>query len=142
MSQHFRRRGYDETLMTKAYKRDRKLLLIPKPKQSDSRVTFVSEYFTYFTKQVKKIVNKHWKLLECDPSPNHLSALKPRLCFKRGKNIRDMVVSSTYIETPKTKWLAQQVYGNYRCGKCAHCSHTFNIKTFSHPHSDKKYHIK
>ena len=48
MSQRFRQRRYDETLIDqaveKAYKRDRKLLLNTTPKHSDSRVTFVSEY--------------------------------------------------------------------------------------------------
>ena len=107
----------------------------------DNRVTFVSEYSTA-SMQVKRIINKHWRVLECDPSLDHLTSSKPRFCFKRGRNVRDFVVSSMYKEPTQTNWLAQQVYGNYRCGKCAHCSNTFDTKTFSHPHSGKKYGIK
>lgn len=145
MSQRFRERGYDDSLINqaaeKAHRRDRASLLNPTPKNTENRVTFVSEYSTA-SKQVQRIIRKHWQILKCDPSLHHLSSLPPRFCFKRGRNIKDMVVSSTYMETPKKTWLAKGIHGNYRCGKCAHCSHTFDTKTFGHPHSGKKYPIK
>ncbi|XP_063077568.1 uncharacterized protein LOC134467623 [Engraulis encrasicolus] len=137
MAKRFRDRGYDETVIDQARGRashkNRSELLNPAPKTSDSVVTFV-----------KRIINKHWKLLKCDPSLNHLPD-KPRFCFKRGKNIKDLVVSSMYQEVPTpstTSWLSKPLFGNYRCGKCAHCSNTVDTKTFTHPHTGEKYNIK
>lgn len=145
MAQRFQQRGYDPTLIDeaieKAHGRDRMSLLDPRPKHGNDRITFVTEYSTA-SKQVKNIIKKHWNILQCDPSLQHLSSSPPRFCFKRGQNIRDIVVSSTYMETPKTTWLDRGLNGNFRCGKCACCSHTFDTKVFSHPHSGKKYHIK
>ncbi|KAL2080587.1 hypothetical protein ACEWY4_024380 [Coilia grayii] len=145
MSRRFKQRGYDETLINKAVEkaqdRDRMALLYPTPKTTNGRITFVSEYSTA-SKQVTHIIKKHWKVLHCDSSLHHLTSSPPRFCFKRGKNIRDMVVSSTYMEPRKTTWLTRGLHGNYRCGKCAYCAHTLDTKTFTHPHSGKKYNIK
>ncbi|XP_045889185.1 uncharacterized protein LOC123959274 [Micropterus dolomieu] len=84
------------------------------------------------SRQVKQIINKHWSILECDPNLNHLAVSRPHFCFRRGRNIRDFVVSSMYKEPTQTNWLSLQLYGNYR----------FDTKIFNHPHSGKKYNIK
>lgn len=144
MAQRFRERGYNQMVIDQAMERvsckTRSELLNPAPKMSENVVTFVSEYSTS-SKQVKRIINRHWKLLKCDPSLNHLPE-RPRFCFKRGKNIRDLVVSSMYQEAPRTNWLTNPVFGNYRCGRCAHCSNTHNTKVFTHPHTGEKHNIK
>ncbi len=147
MSERFEQRGYDKSLIDraieKANRKEREELLNPAPTQHDDKndITFVTEYSTA-SRQLKQIINRHWKVLECDPSLDHLSSSRPRFCFKRGRNVRNSVVSSMYSEPTQTNWLSQQVYGNYRCGKCAHCANTFDTKTFNHPHSGKKYKIK
>ncbi|KAL2083743.1 hypothetical protein ACEWY4_021516 [Coilia grayii] len=149
MCDRFKQRGYSQTqidtAMGRANQKDRRELLYPQPVQHNNEkgITFVSQYSTAF-KQVKKIINKHWRILECDPNLNHLASCRPRFCFKRGKNIRDIVVTSMYQQPTQNSWLAQQqqILGNYRCGRCIHCANTSNTKTFAHPQSGQIYRIK
>lgn len=82
-------------------------------------------------------LNRHWKIQKRGLGLNHLSSLIPCFCFRSCRNVRDILVSSIYQEPTQTNWLSQPVFGNYRCGKCARCSNTFDTKTFN-PCSGKK----
>lgn len=148
MQQRFVQRGYDRKTINKAFERakevDRNTLLEPNSSKvtSDNKITFVSE-FSNVSKDVKRIVLKHWSVLKCDPQLVDLASSTPRFCFKRGSNIKDSLVSSMYVAPSlSTNWLSQEVYGNYRCGRCTHCSNTYNTKKFYHPHTGQEYTIK
>lgn len=121
MAERSRRRGYNQSAIYKAMKRanqkEKSILLNPQSTQcnNEKRITFVSEYSSA-SWQIKSIINKHWKVVECDPNLNHLSSSRSCFCFKIGRNIRDMVVSSVYQQPILSSWLSQQIFGNYSCG--------------------------
>ena len=148
MSDRFKQRGYKapviNTARNKTKQIQRETLLESGIKETpDNRVTFVSEYSTS-SQVVKNIIYKHWNTLKCDPNLKGISSSPPRFCFKRGKNIRDSVVSSMY-KSPvisHANWLNTELCGNHPCGRCVHCSNTMNTKVFYHPQSGQEYKIR
>ena len=150
MHRRFRQRGYKESVIQTARDRvkdvQRESLLVPKDKTiKEGRVTFVSEYNTS-SHGIKTIIRKHWGMLQCDPSLKNISSQPPRFCFKRGRNIKDSVVSSIYRSPNNdSNWLrkeCRQLYGSYRCGKCTHCSNAISSKVFHHPHTGQEYKVR
>ena len=104
MRDRFIQRGYKEStvrqarIRSEAVSRETLLKSTDQMNKQDNRITFVSEYNTA-SHAVKSIINKHWGVLKCDAQLKHFTTLPPRFCYKRGRNIRDLVVSSMY-KTP------------------------------------------
>ena len=147
MDDRFKQRGYKTSTIQAAINKTknirRETLLEPVIKNTgDNKITFVSEYNTS-SQAIKKIINKHWNILKCDPNLKGICATSPRYCFKRGKNIKDSVVTSMF-KSPSTKpnWLSKELCGNHPCGRCTHCSNTSTTKVFYHPQNGKEYKIK
>lgn len=83
---------------------------------------------------------KHWKVLNCDTNLKRLDSSPPRFCFARGRNLKDHLVSSNFTSSSsKTNWL--HLEGNYRCGRCVHCSNTYATKTDTHTHTGQNNRI-
>lgn len=145
MHRCFTERGYQKSTIIKAYNKakeqNRNVLLNPTTvnKTCDNRTIFISE-FNKKSQEIKRIIMKHWKILNCDPNLKALASSPPRFCFRRGRNLKDHLVSSSFMSpSPNTNWL--QLKGNYRCGRCTHCSNTYDTKTFKHPHTGQSYEI-
>lgn len=83
-------------------------------------VIFSSFFIQY--KQIKKILNTHWKVLQSD---RFLSLVLPErvgVIFRGARSIQGEIAPNT-IDPPKTVSFFQQCKGYYPCRKCNVCLH-------------------
>lgn len=145
LARRFEQRGYNKHDISNAWERasmtERTTLLSKKPKsQLASRLSFSTRY-NPAASQIKRIVRKHWHVLNSDPALKEICAEPPRFIFRRARNIRDRLVHSDMVPPSPTTWLSNPPKGFYKCNNCAQCSNSCNAKYFSHPRTGKKFPI-
>lgn len=139
-------RGYDpETLIsskTKALEKTRTSCLSPKPKKTQlDKAIFVSTY-SCMSSKVRKIVLKHWSLLQSDPSICKTLQTPPMFSFTRHKNLRDYLVKADTLNKELTQsFLATPKRGTYPCLSCVNCNNVIKGDYISHPRSGSKIKI-
>ncbi len=93
MNARFVQRGYKghvlDTAINKSSALNREQLFCSSQRSKDNRVSFASEYNT-ISGRLKNIIKKHWGLLKCDHSLQHISSSMPRFCYKRGKESKGL----------------------------------------------------
>ena len=147
MLNKFRTRGYKENTLTTAKskidKTNRDEFLKTSPKKSNNSIVFTTKY-TKSAEKYKGIVLKHWHILTSDKKISHLYKEPPKVVFKRGRNLGDIITASDLIPTPTASQtlLTPIPDGNYKCGACAQCNSTAKSKYFRHPHSGKKIPVR
>ena len=149
MTARFLQRGYPADWIKKAYdtalKKPRSDLLKKSVREEKKfSVTCITE-FSPHSGVIKPVFNKYWHILTSDPALGGLFKYKPLFVFKRGRNLKDMLVHADQKQVPlqaSQTLLAPLPSGNYRCGNCAQCNNTFKTDHFCHPHSSKVYPIK
>ena len=124
MLNKFRTRGYKENTLTTAKskidKKNRDEFLKTSPKKSNNSIVFTTKY-TKSAEKYKGIVLKHWHILTSDKKISHLYKEPPKVVFKRGRNLGDILTASDLIPTPTASQtlLTPIPDGNYKCGACA-----------------------
>lgn len=87
-------------------------------------------------------IMKHWHLLTSDPALNQQFMHPPLFVYKRAPYLCNKLVRAYLRTGPSQSLLAPLRDGNYPCGNCAQCHHTFKTFDFCHPRSGKRIPIK
>lgn len=100
--------------------------------RTNDRIVSVSTFGNRSDK-IKKIINQHWSLVSDEMGTTEL----PLFAFKRGRNVRDLVVSSSLRTTPvpdlRAQLLLPPLVAHFKCGHCKACELTVEQKDFCHP---------
>lgn len=148
MESKFRARGYKPSQITfandKIKNRPRSDLLRCRPKKKEEPAIMLSTCYSKCSEQLKSIINRHWYILKSDSDLGDAFQNQPRIVYKRGKNLRDMLVHSDLppLPAPRKSILAHIPDGNRKCGSCAQCNYTYKCNTYKHPHTGKSIPIK
>ena len=145
LTNRFLTRGYQSEWIDTAAQRfqatTQEECLIPKTRniQKNNSPFCVTKY-SPMGFEFKKILHKHWHIIETDPRLKEVFKDPPKLVFKRPPNLRDTLVRS--YTPPPTNFLSDIPPGNYKCSNCAQCGYTTKCKSFTHPHSGKEITIR
>ena len=94
LKSNFIQRGYRENILQKqlikAESTDRKELLKEREKNISQRVRFTMT-FNENLPGMNSILNKHWHLLQTNSQNSVVFHGKPRLTFRRNKNLKDLI---------------------------------------------------
>ena len=143
MTNRFLERGYSHSKVNLALQRavntNRADLLKDKPPATDPpRMCFVTEY-NHCATEIKSCINKHWHILQAEPTLRDVCANQPRFAFRKAPTLKTSLMRTS--PTDRSTWLS--IKGNYRCGAgCACCNNTTNTTTFKHPMTGQKIPIK
>lgn len=101
MLNKFKERRYPETILTKAKQRStlktREELLKTQVKTSQERIKVVSKFSTKST-TFRKIIRKHWPILQQEPDFGDLFLHNPRFAYTRGKNLGELIRAKHHKE--------------------------------------------
>ncbi|XP_041424928.1 uncharacterized protein LOC121395443 isoform X1 [Xenopus laevis] len=142
MMTHFESRGYGtdmlETAREKVKGTSRTTLLSKKAKKKSDRLPFVTTYSRQ-SGRVKKIIYRHWHLLQMDQRLKPWVAEPPMMAYKRSSNLRDHLVHAL-IEPQKKQgtWLSG-AKGMFKCGRCVNCNFVMRTDKFYHPMTGREY---
>ncbi|XP_078527395.1 uncharacterized protein LOC144799740 [Lissotriton helveticus] len=126
----YRQRGYPQDILESSLKKvaqqPREVLLKEKEKATtqDSKTVCVLKYSTE-SSRIKRIINKHWPLIQTEPDLNGLYNDKITFAFQRSRNLKE------FLNAPKnkdTKWR-----GMLKCQNCKHCSNVITGNNLTHP---------
>ncbi|XP_056414465.1 uncharacterized protein LOC130356667 [Hyla sarda] len=124
----FQERGYPnkhlDTALRSVQSTSRQDLLNPRTtsKNEDGGFTRIIATFDTASQEIRNIIQKHWDILTMDRDLKDAVSPYPLISFRRGRNVRDRLVSSHFAsQKPLTNWLSQRKPGTFRCGKCRAC---------------------
>ncbi|CAH2324816.1 Hypothetical predicted protein [Pelobates cultripes] len=134
----FLARGYNPRNLSKAL--DRCYETPVQRTDTRERLVFPVTYTT-ISDNIKQPVDRNWRILQNDTSLPSQFKQRPMMCYQRGSNLRDLLVKTdpTHCYSQPTTY---QNAGCYRCLGCVTCSHMIPSKSFTHPHTGKKYLIR
>ncbi|XP_078543346.1 uncharacterized protein LOC144828767 [Lissotriton helveticus] len=144
--QRFLERGYPASTLQKADRKvmqvKRKTTLAPTTvRNTTNRPLAFSTEFTDRSNKVYNILRKHWHLLSDVPTLQGSVTPKPKVCYRRGKNLRNILCPSYVVSPRNTNWLTTDTKGFYTCNDCNMCKLGRNrTKKFSF-NGKKKYTI-
>jgi hypothetical protein len=125
-------------VVNRAKEKDRSTLLAYTPKESQSRIPLVITYNRSILPIVKQI-QTNFSILQDDPDTSRLFPDLPLLAYRRGGNLKDILVHSTLqVSTP-----SDFVPGTFPCGhcRCKTCRYTSN-RPILHGPKKKEIHVK
>ena len=100
----------------------RKDTLVKKEKNKDNRIPLVVTYHPDLP-PVGQIINKHWPMLHHKDRTKKIFKNRPIVSYKRPRNLRDMLVKSTFN-------YQENLWNNgIGCSPCKRCSWCKNVKT-------------
>lgn len=70
-------------------------------------------------KAVKRNIEKHWHLLQIDPTLNPHIPTIPAITYCRARSLKDQLVRSEYVGTFRSHPCKR--LGTFTCGGCPHC---------------------
>lgn len=117
-------RGYSPTCLKKAFRGAhghlRQDLLFSHKKHNIG--TPIIRLITTYKKQHKafrKIIEKHWHVLQIDPSLKLHIPNSPAITYKRTRSLKDQLVKSEYVSTFRSDPCKR--LGTFTCGGCSFC---------------------
>lgn len=146
--QRFRERGYPKKPLRKAFLRakatPRNALLENKPPPPPSNTIRCIGTYDVLAQEIQMILRKHWNILKADQDLTTVLPSYPNITYRRGKNLREMLVHSHLRTTTPTgsDWLRSPVIGSFPCGGCTFCQYLPKKKSFTNPPDGKQYTIK
>lgn len=97
------------------------LLFSKKSSDTPKSVTRVITTYNKQHKAIKQILQKHWHLLQIDPTLSpHISA-SPTITFRRARSLKDHLVKSEYVGTFRSDPCRR--FSNFTCGGCTCCQY-------------------
>lgn len=145
LSQRFQERGYKQQWVDAASERFAHVTqdecLIPKSGRAQKQnSTLCITKYSPLGSEFKKIIRKHWHVVETDPKLKGIFTAPPTVVFRRAPNLRDKLVKSHTHESRQNPFNIPD--GNYKCGNCAQCGYTMRSRTYTHPHTGKTLNIR
>ncbi|XP_078513690.1 uncharacterized protein LOC144772893 [Lissotriton helveticus] len=126
----FKKRGYPNEVLNAALERaqskDRKTLLSMPKTEKTNKTTCVSKYSTV-SPQFKKIIQKHWRILQIEPDFNNIFIDEPIFAFSRAKNLGEIIKNVTSMK-PNARYK-----GTILCKNCSNCNNIMEGNTIAHP---------
>ena len=146
LSNMFHTRGYPVNIIEAAAKKvsdkTQDDCLVPKARTTETQPLLCVTQYSPLGNVFKKIIKKHWFLLNSDPTLDKVFKIPPRLVYRRAPNIRDIVVQSDLRPVKPHSFLDDLPDGNRRCGSCAQCHFTEKCNFFYHPSTGQKVKIR
>ena len=143
-------RGYNKSKITKEIERaaeiDQRTLRTYKEKATDRRIPLVVTYDSRLPK-IKEVVNENWKILQVNANESRKFSEKPRICYRRNRNLRDLL-GQTRLTNGKVVRTKKNNNTTGRCTPCMGrsdakcCSHVVNTDTFHDRTGRKRYKIR
>lgn len=113
----------------------REELLKPQTKATEERITIVSKFSTK-SATFKKIIKKHWTILQMEPDFWNLFTHEPRFAYTRGKNLGEMIKKK--IDQKK-----KMTYrGTIPCYNCNSCNNVIKGSHITHPMRGNKIQLR
>ena len=141
------KRGYDRTKtageIERAALKERRALLTYNERSEDRRIPLVVTYDNRLP-DIKKIVNDSWNILQINEAEGRKFAEKPRVCFRRNKNLRDVLGQTKLAGGKVVRTTAQ----SGRCTPCRGradaqcCTHVVNTSVFTDGSGRKRFKIR
>ena len=120
LKQNFIERGYDERILNDEINKvdniDRKDLLSKKEKNVKDRIPYLITYNRKLP-MMRKIINKHWNVLQINPGLEEIFQNNPFVAYKRNKNLQEIIGGHT-IKNGKVF----KAHSKSREGKCESCN--------------------
>ena len=135
MSTFFLKRGYPKTVIDRALdsvsRKNRTQVLTPKRQSNSDRVPLVLTYHPHNI-AIRNILFRNFKTIVLkDPLMANIFPSLPLTAFRRGKCLREHLVSSTYTSKP----ISTDYRGTKRCNRprCVTCPYTFETDEIQGP---------
>ncbi|OCT85330.1 hypothetical protein XELAEV_18023496mg [Xenopus laevis] len=140
MADRFRERGYTQEVV------DQALVKVNTERQrrdnTKDKKVFVTKYTTA-SRFIKHIVQTHWHHLQTDAILGSVCQDIPMFAYKRGKNLRDVLVKADNKSHYVTQhFLSNPQPGNFRCYNCSVCNSMLQGTSFAHPRTAQRFQIK
>ena len=142
------KRGYDRTKtageIEKAARKERRELLTYNERSEDRRIPLVVTYDNRLP-DIKKIVNDSWSILQINEAESRKFTEKPRVCFRRNKNLRDVLGQTKLVGGKVARTTGKQ---SGRCTPCRGrakaqcCTHVVNTSVFTDGSGRKRFKIR
>lgn len=131
------KRGYNEEKIAsdveRAAAKDRQSLRAYRERSRDQRIPLVLTYDDRLP-EVREVVNENWKILHINTKESRKFTEKPRICYRRNKNLRD-IIGQTKLTNGKVLRTKERATG--KCTPCRGrsdamcCSHVVNTNVFT-----------
>ncbi|KAM4044953.1 uncharacterized protein ACNLHF_008801 [Anomaloglossus baeobatrachus] len=149
MRERFISRGYSNRSIKRGYQRakssNRDQLLSGRAstvKPTGYVARFISTYCRQW-EQIRGVLNKHWAILQTEPSLEGYLPDRPMMTARRGRSLKDMLVHSHYVaKTPPLFGCGPQRVGCYPCGSCRGCKNIIRATTFCSADGLREYSIR
>lgn len=130
MQSDFLNRGYPESLVIytahRAQGRNRQELLADMLREKSFKGITTAVDFTPLTPAIKKIIFKHWHLVNNIPG----CEVPPRIGLRKMPSIKDIVTRSNIREKIGLRYPAK---GHFKCGACSCCEQAWEKKVIDLP---------
>ncbi len=137
LKNRFKQRGYKDTWINNAASRFSSVsqddsLSTTRPKELEQRTVCAIQY-SPVSKDIEKIINKNWHIIETDPALKNCFLKLPWVVFKRPHNLRNMLVRADLPLQSPSHFLSTIPSGNYPCGRCQQCNFTHKTNSLTIP---------
>ncbi|KAM4015995.1 uncharacterized protein ACNLHF_002507 [Anomaloglossus baeobatrachus] len=144
----FRDRGYGANVIKRGYlrakatSRTQLLSCAKRKKQSDNTIRFITTYNNQWF-QIRKILTKHWSVLQLEPSFKNVLPDFPALTARKSKNLKDHLVHIHYVCHAKLPFdIGPPKWGCFPCGSCLACCNIERAKTFMSADGQKSFEVR
>ncbi|CAH2300319.1 Hypothetical predicted protein, partial [Pelobates cultripes] len=120
MMERFLERGYRRNDLVRELEAA-KIANSPRAKDGAPRLVFPVTYHDA-SLEVTKIIKDNWKMLSCDDTLPKVFKEPPLICYRRNKNLRDLLVHTDPSKSYE-KNIGTQPRGSTRCLGCVTCGH-------------------
>ncbi|CAJ0961872.1 unnamed protein product [Ranitomeya imitator] len=110
-------------------------------KKENDQVRLITGYHNKWF-QFRRIIEKHWSVLQTDPVLKQILPSKPSIVAKRSTNIQDILVHSHYVPIRKNKGPSHDLIGFFPCGRWKACANCVKAKKFSNFDGSRVYEIR
>ncbi|CAH2222049.1 Hypothetical predicted protein [Pelobates cultripes] len=121
MKMKFLDRGYSERVLDKALEEAEENATTLQDITEVPKLIFPMTFYSK-TQKINSIVKRNWNMLACDNSLPKEFKQSPRICYRRNRNLKDILMKTDPVES-YTEQKITQVRGSVRCLGCVTCSH-------------------
>ncbi|CAH2222048.1 Hypothetical predicted protein [Pelobates cultripes] len=121
MKMKFLDRGYSERVLDKALEEAEENATTLQDITEVPKLIFPMTFHSK-TQKINSIVKRNWNMLACDNSLPKEFKQSPRICYRRNRNLKDILMKTDPVES-YTEQKITQVRGSVRCLGCVTCSH-------------------
>uniref|UniRef100_A0A803K0M0 Reverse transcriptase domain-containing protein n=1 Tax=Xenopus tropicalis TaxID=8364 RepID=A0A803K0M0_XENTR len=136
MKTRFLQRGYDESVLRLALAKAKEVVNGKRKRDNNQSVNLVfSTSYNEVTHNLGKVIRANWAIIRADDTLGRLCPNPPTIGYRRGKNLRDLLVVSDPVKCYLPKkgsptWLPNGKQGCFRCPSCMSCRFMTPVGSF------------